>query len=140
MNKGKRIASYAGVAVGILVAALVQQYFFAAPSFDKKMVKVASNLNKTCPIMLDKETRLDNTVALPGHVFQYNFTLVHMTKGSVDVQALKKYIEPNALNNIKTNPDLKVFRDNKTTMNYFYRDKNGTFLLKISITPDQYEE
>ncbi len=52
---------------------------------------------------------------------------------------VKKYIEPGIINNVKTSNDLKVYRDNKTTMIYNYRDKNGVFVLKLSVTPDMYE-
>jgi len=44
------------------------------------------------------------------------------------------------INNVKTNPDLKIYRDNKVTMAYNYKDKNGIFVLKISVTPGLYAE
>lgn len=121
------------------VLVLVQQFFFNAPSLDKTLMKVASEVNKTCPMMVDKETRLDNTVALPDKIFQYNYTLVNMVKDSINVQDLKNYLEPNVTNNMKTNPDMKFYRDKKITMTYYYKDKNGVFVIKIAVTPDKYQ-
>jgi len=115
-----------------------QQLFNKTPSFDKVLMQTASEINKTCPISIDQYTRLDNTVALPGNIFQYNYTMVTLDKSEVNADTLKAKLEPGIVNNIKTNPDLKIFRDNKTTMNYSYKDKNGVFVLTISVTPDKY--
>ena len=89
--------------------------------------------------MIDQYTRLDNTVAFPNKSFQYNYTLINMDKSEVNLDTVKKYIEPGIINNVKTNPDLKIYRENNTTMIYNYRDKNGVFVLKIAVTPEMYK-
>lgn len=101
--------------------------------------KTANELNKTCPMMVDSETRLDNATSLPGNVFQYNYTIVNYIKDSLDVDALKANLEPGILNQIKTNPELKLFRDNDVTLAYSYADKNGVFLLKMTFAPKDYK-
>src|SRR3954451_22421489 len=72
-KKGKK---YLGMVVGAIAFGLsywgVQEIFFKPPSFDKVMMTAASELNKTCPIMVDHDTRLDNAVALPDNAIQYN--------------------------------------------------------------------
>ena len=90
--------------------------------------------------MVDQYTRLDNALALPENIFQYNYTLVNITQSEINLDTVKKYIEPSIINNVKTSPDLKIYRDNKTTMIYNYRDKNGVFVFKLSVTPDMYEQ
>ena len=69
-NKKKTIGTVIGIAIGILSVAIVQQLFFKPQSYDKVMMQAASELNKTCPIMVDQDTRLDNAIALPGNVLQ----------------------------------------------------------------------
>jgi len=132
-----------GVLIGIIVFGLssfaVQQIFFKAPSYDKVMMKVASELNKSCPIMVDAETRFDNAVALPGNVFQYNYTLVNVDKPNADTTSMKNYLENSITNMVKTNPEMKYQRDHKTTINYYYKDKNGVYLFIVSITSDKYQ-
>jgi hypothetical protein len=137
-NNKKPINTIIGLAVGLIAFFLIKQFVFAPPSFDKVMMKAASEINKSCPIMVDQNTRLDNTVALSGNTLQYNYTLVSWIKDSIDIAAFNDYMFPMILNNIKTNPDLKVCRDKKTTMTYSYKDMNGEFISKISITADQY--
>ena len=134
----KSILSTVGVVTSILVAVLVRQLFFST-TFDKELMKVAGEMNKSCPVMVDSETRLDNTMALPENVLRYNYTLINMTSDMIDVENLKSNLEPMILNQVKTNPDLKLFRDHRTTMSYSYKDKEGRFILQIDITPDKYD-
>jgi hypothetical protein len=138
-NDNKIRNSIIGIVVGGLVYFAVQHFLLKPPSIDKEIMGVASELNKSCPIMIDRETRLDNAVAMPDKVFQYNYTLINLDKSEVIIDTLKKYVEPGIINNVKTNPDLKFYRDNKITMNYYYRDKDGEFVYKLSVTPDMYK-
>ena len=139
-DKKKKLAE---ILVGIIAFVIAyfgtQQIFFKAPSFDKTLMNIASEMNKTCPIMVDSETRLDNTIALPDKVIQYNYTLINLVKDSVNIDNAKNVLKPNILNVVKNNPQMKTLRDYKTTFNYYYKDKNGLFLLLISVTPDEYE-
>jgi hypothetical protein len=127
--------------LGVVVFGLAYfgvQQIFKRPSFDSSMMQMASDLNKQCPIMVDQHTRLDNAIALSGNIFQYNYTLVNFLKADINIDTLKKYMEPGILNNIKTNPDLENFRKNRTTLNYCYKDKNGVFVHKYTVTPQDY--
>ena len=56
----------------------------------------------------------------------------------VDTESLKAYLEPNIINNIKTNPDMKDLRDKNVNFNYYYKDKSGNYLLNIKVISDQY--
>ena len=137
-NIKKTVSRIVPIAIGILVYFLVKQFVFAPPTFDKAMMQAASEVNKSCPIMIDQETRLDNVVALPNNIFQYNYTLINWVKDSIDLEAFEEQMQPVILNSVKTNPDMKLYRDNKTTMAYNYKDMNGVFIMKISITADLY--
>ena len=112
---------------------------FQKPVFDQMMMLTASEINKTCPIMVDAETRMDNAVALPDHVFQYNYTLINIEKASIDTLKLKTYLEPTIVSFVKTSPQMKFLRDNKTRFNYCYRDKAGKYMMIISVNPGQYQ-
>lgn len=79
-KKKKLIASMVGTAAFAIAFTLAQQVFFKASSFDKAMMQAASELNKTCPIIVDQHTQFDNAIALPDNVFQYNYTLINIIK------------------------------------------------------------
>ncbi|NOT73759.1 MAG: hypothetical protein HOP08_02440 [Cyclobacteriaceae bacterium] len=142
-NKGNS-KKVIGIIVGIAAFALsyfaVQQIFFKKAGLDKALMEAASEINKACPVMIDKDTRLDNAVAMPGNIFQYNYTLINLDKSEVNVDTVKKYIEPGLINGVRTSPEMKGFRDNKVTIAYNYRDKNGVFVIKMDVTPELYAE
>lgn len=138
--KKKIIERSIGVVIFFITFFGVQQLFFTQSELDKEMTSIASELNKTCPVMVDSETQLDNTMALPDKVFQYNYTLVNADKSQVDILKMKNYLEPAILNLVKSSPQMQYQRDHKWTLNYNYRDKNGTHLLLLVITPKMYLE
>lgn len=138
-KKSKLLASLAGLVSFVLVYYLTKYILFAAPSFDEVLVKTASDINKSCPMMVDQFTRLDNATAKPSNSLQYNYTLIENTINEVNLDTAAKYIKPHLINNIKTDPDLKYFRDNDVTLIYNYRDKNGVFVVKYEITPEVYK-
>ena len=102
-------------------------------------MEIASEINKSCPIMVDNATRMDNVVAMPDNVFQYNYTLIGMVKDSINIEELKVFLEPTITNFVKTNPDMQTMRDNDVTVNYYYKDMQGVYLFTISVKPGQYK-
>ena len=107
--------------------------------FDKALVEAANQINQNLPIMVDSDTRWDSTMAFPGKVFSYYLTIINYTVDEIDAEAFEIEIRPNLINNIKTNSDMKDFRNNKVTLNYVYRDKNNIEIIQIKITYDDYK-
>jgi hypothetical protein len=141
----KQLKFWLGFAVTLAIFYAIGQFggqkimgFFHKPLYDEAMMSYASELNKSCPIMIDNATRLDNAIALPNNTFQYNYTLVKMVKDSIAIEELKKKVEPTIINFVKTNPEMKTIRDNKTIVNYYYKDKTGVYLFTVSVKPEQY--
>ena len=108
-------------------------------SIEKMLRQKAKDMNESCPVYVDSETRLDNVDVHAGKVVKYNYTLVNISKSDIDINEFKVYFEQILLNGAKTRPDLKMFRDNRVTMIYSYNDKNGLLLIEVKITPDKYE-
>jgi hypothetical protein len=133
--------------IGMIVTAIIGSYlsellvhrvFFESASFDEIMMNTVSEINKICPMMIDENTRFDNAAAMPDKSIVYNYTLVNHIKDSLNIDFMKETIEPTIISNIKTNPVMKMMRENKATIIYSYNDKNGIHLMKITIIPDQY--
>jgi hypothetical protein len=142
VTKPKRkfdLKTFFGFVVGFIIMFFVTQSFFK-PSIDKQLAEFANEFNKTCPMNIDEFTTLKNVVALPNKTIQYNYILVGITKSEVKLDTVKKYVFPGVLQNAKTNPGMKLFRDNKVTLNYYYADKNGEFVTEYIIKPEMYEE
>jgi hypothetical protein len=128
-----------GLVIGFTIMFFISQSFYKKPTVDKLMMQAASELNKSCPFMVDNETRLDNSISLVGNIFQYNYTLINREKDKIDIPLVKRLSEPDKINIVKTSPIMKIMRDNKVIVNYHYRDKNGYYLFTISVKPEDYK-
>lgn len=132
------LKTFIGFIVGFIIMFFVTQSFFK-PSFDKQLVEFANEFNKNCPMNIDEYTTLKNVVALPNKTVQYNYILVGITIADVKIDTVKKYVFPGVLQNVKSNPEMKFFKDNKVTLNYYYSDKNGEFVTQYVVKPEMYE-
>ncbi|WP_026713804.1 zinc ribbon domain-containing protein [Flavobacterium daejeonense] len=126
-------------AVSFIVMFFITKSFFE-PSIDIQLSKIANEMNKTCPMNIDQFTILNNVEALPDNTLQYNYTINNITKEEVKLDTVKKYLFPSILQNVKTSPEMKSFRDNQVTLNYRYSDKNGLYITTYIVTPEMYEE
>jgi len=123
----------------VLIFMAVQVIFFKTTSPDKAVLKFSKELNKTCPTMVDAETRLDKVDALADNSLRFNYTLIYRDKDSLAIGNLKKFMEPAILNKIKTSPALSRYLNKNLTWIYSYNDKNGDFIFKITYTPEQFK-
>lgn len=98
----------------------------------------AEQFNSSCPRMVDRDTRLDSAVFIPANTFRYDYTLVNYTAGQVNGEALAGYLRPRIISNVSRNPEMKVQRDQRVTMVFHYRDRNGDFITEISLEPGDY--
>jgi hypothetical protein len=125
-----------GFIIGFVIMFFVSRQVFGSPSMDKQLVEIANQLNKTCPMRVDQYTTLKNVVALPNKTLQYNYIL---TKSQVNTDDAKKSFFPTILENVRTNPDMKLFRDNEVTLKYYYSDKSGEYVMEYKILPEMYQ-
>ncbi len=89
-------------------------------------------------MMVDKETRLDNTMVLPNKTIVYRYTLVNMNASDIKKDELTAALRPMVLNSYKTDTSMKSFRDNGVTMQYQYSDKNGVFITEFAASPKDF--
>lgn len=137
MNNFLKIFGLVLVVAVLFIA--IQKIFFKTPSSDKDISTFVKTMNKTCPSMIDPETRLDKVMASSDKNLQFNYTLIHMIKDSLPVEKLKNYMEPRILQKIKTSPTLNQFLYKNLTWIYSYKDMKGDFIFKITYTPEQFK-
>ena len=71
---------------------------------------IANEMNKSCPMMVDAETRLDKVTLPSKTVFQYNYTLINYEKTEIDTVKIKSSLEQNIIRLTKTNPQMQYPR------------------------------
>jgi len=106
--------------------------------FDRNLRKLASEINKYCPYMLDTATRLDSASGDTLNNFTYNFTLVKQELAELDLPKLTANFRTNIVGYIKHHPDMAGFIENKVTLFYRYQDKKGNFVTEVKIGPEDY--
>jgi len=144
-EQGKTIknSKTVGVIVG-LIAAAFSYYFVQKVVFKKDIaseIKTAAiEVNKQTPILIDEFSRLDSASTKGKTNFIYHYSLIGIEKSEVNIDTINKYIRPNIIDNVKNSPELKFYRDHNITMDYKYYDKNGAFVMTISVTPELYKK
>jgi hypothetical protein len=122
----------------IVLMFLAQYYFVGNESIGDEITPLVTNYNKACPMMITNDICMESVNSLPDNTVQYDFTLVHVKKESIDVEALKKSVGNEILSTSKKNPNLEAFRNNNSTVVYVYRDKDQKQLFQITLTPEMY--
>ena len=126
-------------AIGAVIGYLVVSHWLNPPvHFDRMLVQTASEMNKTLPMMMDSETRLDTIIPGPGNRLTYLFTLVKQDKGTLDAAVLQNKLRPQIVANYKTSDQMKAFRTANVEMHYQYKDKNGNFICEFSVSPNDF--
>ena len=93
----------------------------------ESLIKLANDLNKQMPIMMDSETRC-NYVLASGLTITYNYTLVNISDPeSITKQTIEKF-KQGIISAQCGNPRIKkVMRAGMKTL-YFYNDRNGSYI------------
>jgi hypothetical protein len=101
------------------------------PDLETVLAKTASDLNSRLPMMVDKETRLDSTVAGPGKKFMYLYTLVGHNSGDLDPTVLTPHVKKNTCGLA----DMKAFWENGVSATYVYRGNDAREIGRVTVTP-----
>lgn len=125
--------------IGFGVVYAGKHFLKSAQVTDTVLTKMADEMNKICPMMIDQYIRLDKGTALPEKKFQYDFTIVGIATEQIDSLAFKSEMEPNIVTNLQQNPQLVLFREMGVKIDYIYRTEAGEYWCKITIEPEQYK-
>ena len=96
-------------------------------NFQQVLIATSQKINEMCPMVVDKDTRLDNTVVLSNKKIQYNYTIINNVAEDFDSEYLNNEFVPNLITQVKTNPGLKLFRENDVTFSYYYKIKQKRY-------------
>jgi hypothetical protein len=104
-------------------------------SIDAELVKVCDTINRTLPMMVDQMTRLDVTMALPGRVMFYKYTLLG-ERPVPDAGEFEQAFRPKLVNQYQTSTEMAALRKANVKLVYAYFDEQSRELTRIEITPE----
>ncbi len=135
-NRKKLLFQIIIFAITFVVAFFGTKYFIKSMKSDNsELKKAAQEINKSCPVMIDNQTRLDNVVLISDTIFQYNYTLVKIENKdkNFDSEKLKQNIQSQSQKNLDSNAAMKYQRDNNIYLKYVYKDRNNRLLFDFII-------
>jgi hypothetical protein len=124
----------------IFVSVLVFSRCSTAESIDNKALKVVSQFNSKCPMMIDQETRMDGIEIKNGNTIVYKYTLINLFASKVDTAKFNLALRPGIINTIKTNAELDELKRIKSSFEYYYKDREDKFIYSFLITPEDYND
>lgn len=116
----------------LVIIFMILQSRYSSVKQERKVVRIANEMNKKAPELVDSFTRFDKAVA-NGRELRCDFTLVTTDIKNADTALLKDQIEQGFIERNKNNEELKKMLNEKTVMLYRYQDKNNIHLFDIMI-------
>lgn len=132
------IATLGVVLIAIFVYSYLTNNGDDIAAVESVLTRISAEMNSTMPIMVDKDTRLDETTGGPGRSFIYAYSLINNSKENLNLASLEQSMRPRILENYKINEQMKYFRDAEVKLHYRYEDKNGIFLFEIVVSPQDF--
>jgi hypothetical protein len=141
VNRSKLGKSVLGIAAGVLagyiVLWVVPEHFKARedPRSVKYLGKIAEEINRSVPVMIDQETELLPAAGAPGMLI-YNYRLVSYSAAQLDAKKFatgaQQRLKQNACTNAETRDD---FLKKGVTLRYSYYDKDKQHIATVDVTP-----
>lgn len=108
------------------------------PEKARNLASATAYINERCPEMVDVETRLDSVLLSQEGELVFFYTLPKRESPTIDPVAFEAFMMPEILDNIRTNPDLRMHRDSSLTMVFIYRGSKGERIAELSLGPEYY--
>ncbi len=95
---------------------------------NQNLFAVAAEINKKCPIATDENTRMDSATVFNEYMITYHYTIHTVSNKDIDLVKFKGSMQTAMDEKYKTDPQLKIYRENNIAVAYDYKDKAGNFL------------
>ena len=99
----------------------------------KYLLDMVNNINKSVPVMIDKDTRLDTTMSIGTNNVTYQYTMINLTKSHWTNISETKRVMQNQMEQINCQDEKSIVRQFGVTMVYKYRDMNYVPILETKV-------
>ncbi|MGE5818598.1 MAG: hypothetical protein ACM37Z_11280 [Deltaproteobacteria bacterium] len=126
-----------GVVAGYVVWWLIPQYLRKNedPRSSARLSRIAAELNRSVPVMIDPETELMPVQSTEG-VLIYNYRLVNYSAAQINrdkfAAGAKQRLSQNACNRAETRDD---FLKKGVSLRFTYYDKDKQHIATVDVTP-----
>ena len=141
MQRSSIVKAIPGIAIGVLIGYLVWRVFpeyFAAredPRSQAHLSKIAAELNRSVPVMIDAETELMPTEGVEGMLI-YNYRLVSYSAAQIDSKRFAAGAKQRVVQGACSTPETRDdFLKKGVTLRYSYYDKDKKPIATIDAKP-----
>ena len=124
---------------GAFLMVLLLQCNSDEKGLNKRLTRMAAELNESTPVMLDQYARFDKASVVTGNMFQYQYTVLNTKNPDSLVDIGLQSLRENIRNEFSTNPQLAVFKENNVVLVYVYKDENNLTIRTLRIDPEEYQ-
>ena len=104
----------------------------------KTLASATAFINDRCPEVVDTETRLDSVLLSQEDQLIYYYTLPNKESSGINPSAFNAFLLTEIIDNVRSNPDLRMHRDSSITFVFNYRDRKGELISEFSVAPERY--
>ena len=108
------------------------------PAKPTTLASATEFINDRCPEVVDSETRLDSVLLSKENQLSYYYTLPNKESSGINPSAFNAFLLTGIINNVRSNPDLRMHRDSSITFVFNYRGRNGELITEFSVGPERY--
>jgi len=109
------------------------------PTKPTTLASATKLINDRCPEVVDPETRLDSVWLSQENQLIYYYTLPNKESSSINPSAFHAYLLTEIIDNVRSNPDLRMHRDSSLIFVFSYRDKAGEMITEFEVGPGRYK-
>ena len=141
MKQSTTIKISLGLSAGLFIGAVICWEFpellrrSEDPRSQARLSRIAAELNRSVPVMIDHETELMPVQSTEG-VLIYNYRLVNYSVAQIDrarfATGIKQRLRQNACNTAETRDD---FLNRGVTLRYTYYDKDKQHIATVDVAP-----
>jgi len=107
--------------------------YYKSDQLHQKLTKMAVELNKNNPKMLDADTRLDK-VTSSNERFIYSYTLMNATSGKVNFDTLAPKLKSEFAKRLCATKGWNTLLEDGARVEYFYSGSDGKPIGRVMIT------
>ncbi len=104
----------------------------------RTLASATAFINDRCPEMVDEETRLDSVLLNQEDQLIYYYTLPNKVGSGINPSAFNAFLLTEIIDNVRSNPDLRMHRDSSITFVFNYRGRKGELISEFSVAPERY--
>jgi hypothetical protein len=126
-------ATWSGLARGavILNIVILAFNFWQANDIDYAMNEEMKMMNRSLPVMVDDDTRLDQVSIQEKNLFYY-YTLINQSVANTDVDGLKAFMQKRLNTTVCEKAEFKPLLEQGRSINYDYNDNNDIIRITVN--------